>query len=129
MPKQPRHSPTFIKAWRIHRGLSQEKLAERIGMSKGNISQLENGHIPYGQETLEKIALALNCAPSDLLERHPDESEPLWAIIKRLAPADRKRLMNLAEALERSNLEPADNADGRRSGSEVSAVERKRKVA
>lgn len=59
--------------------MTQEQLAEAIGVTSGAISQLENGIINYTQPTLESIALALGCAPSDLLGRdphHPPKDRP-----------------------------------------------------
>lgn len=63
----------FIHAWRKYRRLTQEQLAERIDMTSGAISQLENGIINYTQPTLEAIADALGCQPGDLLSRMPDQ--------------------------------------------------------
>src|SRR5262245_65816335 len=84
MAKGPR--PTFIKQWRIFRGLSQEALAERTGMSNGNISLIERGRQNYTQETLERIADALQCEPADLLARSPGDTEDLWQIFRQAKP-------------------------------------------
>lgn len=43
--------PHFIRQWRKHRGLSQEKLAERLGMSAANLSRVESGKQPYTQQS------------------------------------------------------------------------------
>lgn len=65
----------FIKEWRKHRRVTQEGLAEKIGATSGAISQLENGLINYTQPTLEAIATALGCSPSDLLGGPPSEED------------------------------------------------------
>lgn len=67
-PERPRH---FIREWRKFRGLTQERLAERVDVTAGAISQLENGIVSYTQPTLEALAYALQCEPGDLLSRDP----------------------------------------------------------
>jgi len=66
----------FIKEWREHRGLTQDGLAERVGTSKGYLSQFETGARRYNQDFLERIATALGCAPADLLGRDPNKPKP-----------------------------------------------------
>lgn len=75
-----------IKAWRKFRGLSQERLADRVGMSVSSISQLETGKQGYTQATLEALADAMQCEPGDLLMRNPLETEAIWSIWDRLKP-------------------------------------------
>lgn len=64
----------YVKEWRIHRGLSQKEVADRMKFSNAALSQLEKGWTTYRQEMLEELATALNCRPSDLL-RPPQEVE------------------------------------------------------
>src|SRR5260221_9444891 len=72
----------FIKEWRKYRGLTQEKLAARLGISTSHISQIERGRINYTRETLEALAYSLHCEPSDLLGRDPNLPDyQLWQII------------------------------------------------
>lgn len=61
----------FLREWRKYRRLTQEELAERIDVTAGAISQLENGLINYTQPTLEALADALDCAPGDILSKDP----------------------------------------------------------
>lgn len=61
-------SKTFIKQWRKHRKLSQERLAERVGVTHGTLSKIERGLRPYNQRLLEALAQELNCSPADLRE-------------------------------------------------------------
>jgi len=63
-PQPPRH---FIRQWRLHRGLSQKKLAEMIGVTLGGMSQVERGLINHTQPMLEALATVLQCTPADLL--------------------------------------------------------------
>lgn len=49
-----------IKFYRIQRGWSQEKLAEKINGSRNNISDIENAKYPPTLAKVEDIANALN---------------------------------------------------------------------
>src|ERR1700738_4009489 len=86
-PKQrgkPRH---FIKAWRIHRGLTQERLGDRVGVTHGALSQLERGLVNYTQPMLEALADALQCEPGDLITRDPNsEIWSIWDQVRKLPP-------------------------------------------
>ena len=93
--KQPRFQPTFIKQWRKHRGLTQEQLADRVGMTAGNLSEIENGNTGYTQATLEALAEALQCEPVDLLIRDPGDPEGVWSLWDRAQPAQRRQLLGM----------------------------------
>lgn len=98
-PERPTH---FIRAWRKYRGLTQEQLAERIEMTSGAISQLENGIINYTQPTLEAIAYALNCEPGDLLSRDPridDAVSDLRSILASASTLEQKRAIRILREL------------------------------
>lgn len=58
-----------IAALRKMRGMSQEKLAERAGVSRSHISSIEAPNIvrPFSLEVLYNIADALEIEPADLL--------------------------------------------------------------
>lgn len=95
----PRHRH-FIKQWRKYRGLTQERLAERIGLSVSSISQLETGKQDYSQSTLEALADALQCEPGDLLMRNPLDGEAIWSIWEKLTPATREQAVRLLQVLQ-----------------------------
>lgn len=63
--------PTFLKAWRKHRGYSLERAGEEIGVDHSTLSKMERGKIPYNQQLLEKAAEVYGCEPSDLLRFDP----------------------------------------------------------
>ena len=56
-----------LSAWRRHRQLSQEQLADAVGTSKATISRLEAGQRGLSQKWLERLAPALRCEPPQLL--------------------------------------------------------------
>ena len=96
---QQRFRLTFIRAWRVHRGLSLDTLAERIPMDKGNLSKIERGLKPYNQELLEKLAEELNTEPASLLMRDPTAPDAIWSIWDRAQPAQRRQIEAIAETL------------------------------
>lgn len=93
-PKKVR-TETHIKAWRTHRELTQERLADRIGMSSGNLSLLERGLQDYTQSTLEALANALRCDPVDLLIRDPSEPESVWSLWDSIDPLEKPQAIEI----------------------------------
>lgn len=98
-PGMPRH---YIKQWREYRHLSQERLAERIGVSRGAISQLENGITAYTQGMLEALADALACEPADLLQSDPKIDDALHSIWKSLEAPAREQAIRVLKALAKA---------------------------
>ena len=57
-----------IKALREQRGLSQEALAAKAGVSRGYLARLETGRHDPTVGTVEKLAKALRVKLTDLLK-------------------------------------------------------------
>lgn len=55
-----------IREIRKNRSLTQEQLAERVGIEQRHISRIEGGYDPPSFGTLEKIAYHLNVSIKDL---------------------------------------------------------------
>lgn len=91
--------PTFIRQWRVYRGFSQEELADRIDMSKGNLSQIERGLINYTHDSLERLADALDCDLLDLLSRDPKDSESLWSLWHKARPGQREQMVEIGRTI------------------------------
>lgn len=89
----------FLKEWRKYRGLTQEALAERVGSSVSNVSQLEQGRQGYSQEGLEALAEALQCDPGQLLNVDPTQGEGIWSIWEVAKPADRLKIVEIAKTI------------------------------
>lgn len=94
-------SRTFIKQWRNHRGLTLERLADRIDMTQSHLSMLENGKRGYTQETLELIAHALQTDAASLLIRNP-EDDGIWSIWDNAKPAERKMIVEIAKTITKT---------------------------
>ena len=58
-----------VRAWREHRRLTQDRLAQRAGISKAYLSQIEGGKRAGSTATLRKLAGALQVPVGVLLER------------------------------------------------------------
>ena len=56
-----------LKALRLERGLSQEQLADEIGIHRTYASDLERGTRNPSILVLERIAIALEVTPGELL--------------------------------------------------------------
>ena len=56
-----------IRVWREHRGLTQEALAEQVGIAKAYLSQLEGGKRAGSAQVLQRIAVALRIDVDDLI--------------------------------------------------------------
>lgn len=72
-------------------GLSQQAVADRVGVSKVTVSDLERGNMALTVDYMRRLAHALDVTPADLLA-HSDNPAALThgerAIIDRLRAAD-----------------------------------------
>ena len=73
---------TYLRQWRKFRDLTQEQLAERVGMTAPTISQLENNKPGFTGDSLAKMAEALGCTPAALLAYDPRDPDSLWPIFE-----------------------------------------------
>jgi transcriptional regulator with XRE-family HTH domain len=90
---------TFIKHWRKHRQLTLEQLAARLDMTASHLSMLENGKRGYTQETLERVAEALNTDPASLLMRNPGDPDAIWTVWEQAKPAQRATIVEIAKTI------------------------------
>ncbi|MBU4258399.1 MAG: helix-turn-helix domain-containing protein [Desulfobacteraceae bacterium] len=83
-----------IKELRKAKGLSQEKLSEKVGIDSKHLSRIEVGKSYPSLDTLEKIANALHVEIKDLFEFiHLSPSKELTdSISKLLKEADEDKL-------------------------------------
>ena len=112
--KEPQRRRHFIKEWRKHVGLTQEQLADRIGVAVSTISQLETMKQGYSQPTLEAIADALGREPADLLMRKPpkkDEDEDpdpnsgMWSIWEKLDVPAKNQAIKILKTFQKTGTD------------------------
>ena len=58
-----------IKGWRLFRNMTQSELAEVTGLKQTHVSLMEGNKIKPRENTLRKLAEALNCTVEDLTVR------------------------------------------------------------
>ena len=58
-----------IRVWRKHRGMTQQQVAEKAGISKSYLSQLESGQRRGTTEVLSAVASALSVSLEDLVAK------------------------------------------------------------
>ena len=75
-----------IQQYREARGLTQEELAVRTGISVKHISVLERGVKTPRLETFVTIANELGVTPYELLADESESSDYLKAIVEKIAP-------------------------------------------
>lgn len=68
-PRRPRR--IYLAEWRDYRGLTQEQLANRLGVTDVSVSRWETGRALLNTNVLAAICEALSIEPPDLY-RHPD---------------------------------------------------------
>lgn len=88
-----------LKTLRKAYGLSQEKFAEKLGLSTNTISTIETGKSFIKYPTLKCICKALNIEPEELFRlENETENEVLTSLIliaKTLTPAQQKQLIEI----------------------------------
>lgn len=104
----PRH---YIREWRKYRGLSQEALAEHLGVTHGAISQVERGITGYTQPMLEGMAEAMECTPADLIMRDPGSDAVDQSVFDGLSPELRKEALHFIEFLKGTNKNETGQTD------------------
>lgn len=97
-----RGTKTFIREWRRYRRLTLVQLAERVGITHGQLSKVERGLRPYAQPLLEKLAEELGTDPASLLMRNPTDPEGIWSIWDQVPATERPRALTILRALTRT---------------------------
>lgn len=101
--------PNNLRAWRLHRGLTQEDLAKAVNppTTTNMIQYLESGERGLSLKWLRRLADALNTTPGHLADFAPNEDRAqaelldLWA--HKLDREQRKQLYTIARALTGTN--------------------------
>jgi transcriptional regulator with XRE-family HTH domain len=74
-PKRQRQ--VFLPEWRVHFGLTQEQLAQRIGKTAMTVSRWERGETQMNKATMDAVAEALRAdMEGEDLYYHPDRPSP-----------------------------------------------------
>lgn len=90
MDDQKNGGPNFLQAWRLHKRMTLQELADKIGTTAGVIHHLENGDRGLSAKWLRKLAPALDTTPGHLLDLHPDDANAEVLSIWSGVPEDKK---------------------------------------
>ena len=90
----------FLQQWREHRGLSQEAAAQRLSISRTQLSKIENMRSPYSQGLLEAAAEAYGCGPADLIIRNPAIPDAAWSVYEALRKAPESQQQQIRAVIE-----------------------------
>ena len=85
----------FIREWREYRGLTQERLASRLDITKGALSNIETGKSGYTEPMLKALSYALNCDPADLIMRDPTKEDAIWSVWDQVPSVENPRVIRL----------------------------------
>jgi transcriptional regulator with XRE-family HTH domain len=89
-----------LRVLRQRAKISQEKLAEEMGLTQGMISQLENGKSDYTRSHIEQLAQFFKVDPAELVAT--DNGESIYSLLKSLPEDDRPRAVEILKALKRT---------------------------
>lgn len=98
-PRQKQRPRNFVKEWRKYRGLTQEALAERAGMTVGNISKLEQFQQGFSDMGLQAIADALDCSPGQLLMVNPQQDGAMWTLWEAASQGDKLKIIDMSRII------------------------------
>ena len=87
-----------IKRIRLESGMSQETLAEKVGLSYGHIVQVENGFKSLSVESLVRVADALSVS-TDALIYGETRTALIDNVIKELAPLSDEDLLKMEKTI------------------------------
>lgn len=102
MTKPRKFRRTYIRQWRQHRGLTLEQLADRVDMTASHFSMLERGQRGYTQETLERVAEALQTDAASLLMRNPSDPDAIWSVWEQAKPGERRMIVDIAKTITKT---------------------------
>lgn len=101
-----------IREIRLSLGLSQERLAEMLGVTKSQVSRLELDQRGLTHDWMLRLAKALACAPAELLplSDFPASEAELLSQFRRMTKAEQDQLIRLAVALAPPQTATPDKA-------------------
>lgn len=101
-PSKPTIRLRYLRLWREYRGLTQEELAERVGMTQGMISHLERGISDFTGRHVTLLAEALGCSERDLMFRRPGEDDEALSLLEDLPDREKRQAVEILKTLRRT---------------------------
>jgi transcriptional regulator with XRE-family HTH domain len=85
--------------------MTQEQLAEHIGITRAQLSKVETGKREYGQQFLERAAVALNCEISDLLDNDPNKPPSILRVWEQVPEQNRDLALRMLNELAKTGTD------------------------
>lgn len=128
MPRQPHDIQCSVKPYRLARGWSQEELAERIGIRRQAVYDIESGRYLPNTAVALRLARIFGCRVEDLfVERTPRERHDIHLIGEDVPPWTRLALGRVRDRLVGFPLQGAESVPfGLRSADGLLEPDRKR---
>ncbi len=98
---------TLIKELRVRKGMTQDRLADMVGMSKSYLSEIERGVKEVNGRRLEAFAKALGVETHELIataSRSTGEADAMHEhlqLMRSLSQEDQEAIIRMARALSR----------------------------
>lgn len=95
----------YIREKRQSAGMSQERLAEKSGLSPNTVSRIEGGQMAMSMETFQKIVRALGLdanvllGAAELTEKDEEDLQSLFCRMRYLKQGERKVIVETVAAL------------------------------
>lgn len=100
--KPPHHRREhYIRQWREFKKVTQERLAEMVEVDRTTVGKIENLKLPYNQDYLERVSLALGVDIEDLVATDPLAQTPelVWSKVEKASPELRQKIEFVIEAM------------------------------
>ena len=97
--------PTYLREWRLFRGMSQEDLAEKVGTSPNMIQYLETGERGLNAKWQRRLAPILRITPGMILDCDPANYD--FDVVELLISGNERARRQLSEIAK--TLSKADN--------------------
>lgn len=98
--------PHYLREWRKHAGLTQEQLAEAVGTSKSQISELERYNLQLSPKWLIRLAPVLKTQPGFILDHNPDDLDnDIIDIWSRIPERDRRQAARVLRSFTRTGTD------------------------
>jgi transcriptional regulator with XRE-family HTH domain len=102
--KRPPHKrgTHYIRQWRECKHVTQEQLAEMLEVDRTTVGKIENHKLPYNQDYLERVSLALGVDIEDLVSVDPSaatQPKLVWSKVEKAAPELQEKIRFVIEAM------------------------------
>lgn len=96
----------YLKRERVNKGISQEELGRKVGLTKASISRIESGTQDPPASILADIANVVGCSPLDFFKDEVSKKEDVYSFWNRVKSMCKKREIGQKDLYEAAGLDP-----------------------